>query len=92
MEEEKEREYKLYIRVTPEFYAKFKGWAERLGLNMNQFGNMCIQAGIGSIIRAVSPEDAFTPEQIVAIMKAADRKGIDLTFTDFISRDDKSDG
>jgi len=72
-----DREYKLYIRVTPEFYEKFREWAARLGLTLNQFGNICVQAGIGNVIRAVSPEDAFTPELIASIVRAAESQGID---------------
>jgi hypothetical protein len=72
----------LYIYVTREFDDRFTSWAKRLGLTKSQFGNMCIQAGMSAIIRAVSPEDAFTPDQLVAIIKAAEKQGLQLELPD----------
>lgn len=76
-------ETKLYIRVTPEFEEKFSGWAKRVGLTKSQFGSMCVQAGLNALITAVSPSEAFTPDQLVNIIQAAQKKGIQLEMSDF---------
>lgn len=79
MRSEVNKEPKLYITVTPEFYEKFRFWAKRLGLTLNNLGGMCLQAGIGSVIRAVAPEEALTPDQFAAIMEAAEGRGLFVT-------------
>lgn len=79
---------KLYIKVSPEFYEKFVSWADRLGLTRSQFGNMCLQAGIGSLIRAISPEEAFTPEQLIKIIQAGEKQGVKVDFSDFTKPED----
>lgn len=76
-------EAKLYIKVGEEFYERFKAMSERLGLTMSQFGNMCVQTGFTHLVQAISPADAFTPGQIVAIIKEAEKQGLQLDFTDF---------
>ena len=75
---------RLFITLTTDFDEKFSAWADRLGVTKSQFGNMCLQAGINSLIRAVAPEEAFTPEQIVKIMDAAKKQGAELDFSDFV--------
>lgn len=75
---------KVLIAVTPEFEQRFTGWAIRLGLTKSQFGNMCLQAGMNNLIRAVAPEEAFTPEMMVKIIQEAARQNVQLDFGDFV--------
>lgn len=82
--EEKEKEYRIYTRVTPELYEKFENWAARLGLTKSQFANICIQAGMGALVRAISPEEAFSPKALLEIIKEAEKQGRQLDFSDFI--------
>lgn len=82
-------EYKLYVRVTKDQYERFTGWAKRLGLTYSQFGNMCIQAGMGALIRAVAPEEAFTPAQLLSIFREAEKQDVQLDFSDFVRKGDK---
>lgn len=67
----KEREHKLFIKVTPEFDEKFTAWAKRFGMLKSQFGNLCVQTGLNHVINTVNPVESFSPEQLVAIAKAA---------------------
>lgn len=64
-------EYKLYIRVSKDFDEEFTEWARRFSITKSQLGNMCVRAGFNAIISAVEPMRKITPEQLVAIMKAA---------------------
>jgi hypothetical protein len=82
-----EKDRKLFITVTREFDDKFTSWAKRLGLTKSQFGNMCVQAGLNSLIQAVSPVEAFSPEQLVAIVEAAQKQGKQVDFSDFIQKE-----
>lgn len=75
---------KIFIAVTPEFEQRFTGWAIRLGLTKSQFGNMCLQAGLNNLIRAVAPEEAFTPEMLVKIIQEASKQNVQLDFGDFV--------
>ena len=74
---------KLFVSVTPEFDERFTSWSKRLGVTKSQFGNMCMQAGMNSLIRAVAPEESFTPAQIVQIVAEAKKQNVQLDFTDF---------
>lgn len=62
-------DFRFTIRITRELNEKLSIWSKRLGVNKSQLANMSIQAGLGQIIRAISPEDALTPEQWAAIIK-----------------------
>lgn len=73
---------RLFITVTPEFDEKFSSWAERLGVSKSQFGNMCLQAGLNSLIRAVAPEEAYSPEVIIRILEEARKQGFQMDFSD----------
>lgn len=67
---------RVTARVSDETAEKARTWADRLGISQSQFLSMAIQAGIGSIIRAVSPEEAMRPEQWAAIVRAAQDQGV----------------
>lgn len=79
----KSQTVRISVAITPEFDEKFTVWAKRLGVSKSQFGNMCMQAGLNSLVRAVSPEEAFAPEMIVKIMEAAQKQKVQLDFNDF---------
>jgi hypothetical protein len=79
----KSQTVRISIAITPDFDDKFKNWAKRLGVSKSQFGNMCMQAGLNSLIRAVSPEEAFSPETIVKVIEAARKQNVQLDFNDF---------
>jgi hypothetical protein len=44
---------------------------------------MCLQAGLGSLVRAVAPEESFSPEQLIKIIQAAENQKVQLDFSDF---------
>lgn len=75
---------KVFVSVTPEFDERFTNWSKRLGVSKSQFGNMCLQAGMNSLIRAVAPEEAFTPEMLVKIIQEASKQNVQLDFGDFV--------
>jgi hypothetical protein len=79
----RENTAKLWITVTTEFDEKFTAWSVRLGITKSQFGNMCLQAGLGSLVRAVAPEESFSPEQLIKIIQAAENQKVQLDFSDF---------
>lgn len=66
---------RVWGTVTDETMNKINVWSDRLGLHKSQFVNMCIQAGIGSIIRAVAPEEALSPDQWSEIIKRVNAEG-----------------
>ena len=67
---------RMMARVPDDVAEKIVRWSERLGVTQSQLMGMAIQAGIDSIIRAVDPSEAFTPQQIAAILKAAQDDGV----------------
>lgn len=71
---------RILITVHNDFDEKLTSWAARLGVSKSQFGNMCLQAGMNSLIRAVAPEEAVAPELLVKIFQEAQRQGIQLDF------------
>ena len=85
----REQQPRIFVTVTPEFDAHFTGWASRLGVTKSQFGNMCLQAGLSSVVRAVAPEEAFTPELLAQIIGAGQKQGLQLELSDLIKKDGK---
>jgi len=85
----KKEQPRIFVTVTPEFEKRFIDWATRLGVTKSQFGNMCLQAGLSSVVRAVAPEEAFTPELLAQIIGAGQKQGIQLELSDFVKKDGK---
>jgi hypothetical protein len=75
-----EKDYKLYIRVSKDFYEKFEKWAVRLRMTRSQFGNVCVMAGLGQMIRAVAPEEAISPAMWAKILEtvSVEQEKLDL--------------
>jgi hypothetical protein len=57
------------IRVTPEVNEKINLWTKKLGISKSALVQMCISAGMGSIIRAIAPEEVMTPEMWARIVQ-----------------------
>lgn len=79
----KKNSIRFTVALTPEFDGEFTSWANRLGVSKSQFANMCMQAGLSALVRAVAPNEAFTPAQMVKIILEAKKQGLDLDFTSF---------
>lgn len=84
----KQTQPRIFVTVTPEFEEKFTSWAARLGVSKSQFGNMCLQAGLNSLVRAVAPEEAYSPAVIVRILEEAKKQGFQLNLSDFKEQKD----
>lgn len=67
---------RVTARIPDETDQEVIKWAKRLGLAKAQLLGMAVQAGLGQIVRAVSPVDAFTPSQWATIVKAMTEQGI----------------
>jgi hypothetical protein len=82
-----EKDYKLYIRVSKEFYEKFESWAVRLRMTRSQFGNVCVMAGLGQIVRAVAPEEAISPAMWAKILQTVQDEGEKLEISALEGKD-----
>lgn len=71
-------EARFTLRITKELNEKLTGWSNRLGISKAQLANMAIQAGLGSIIRAVAPEESMSADKWAEIIKAAQEKGVQI--------------
>lgn len=80
---------RIQARVSDDMYDKLSMWAERLGVNMSQLSGMAIQAGLDSIIRAVSPVESLSPGQWAVIFKAMQEQGIDMNGIQNIGGEDE---
>lgn len=83
-----DNEHKLYIRVSAEFDRQFTEMAKRMKITKSQLGNICVQSGFKHFMQAFSPEDAWSPEYVAAILKAAKKQGIELDAKDLLPRVD----
>lgn len=68
---------RIQVRVSDPIYDRVFMWADRLGVSVSQLSGMAIQAGLDSIIRAVSPVDSVTPEQWAKIAQAMEIRRVD---------------
>lgn len=60
---------RITSRIPVDVDEKMKLWCERLGVTKAQFSGMCIQAGIDSVIRGISPIDSLTDDQLKRVLR-----------------------
>ena len=65
-------------RVPADVKEKIDEWAYKLGLSKSQFINICVQAGLYSVIRTIKPEDAVSPEYMALIVQAMEAQGVEI--------------
>lgn len=64
---------RLSVRVSDELGVSIEKYASEFGVTQSQFSGMCIQAGLGAILRAVKPEEAIPVEKWALIVQEVDR-------------------
>jgi len=64
---------RLSVRVSDEVGGLIEKYSTEFGVTQSQFSGMCIQAGLGSILRAVKPEEAIPVEKWAQIVQEVDR-------------------
>lgn len=64
---------RLSVRVSDELGVNIEKYANEFGVTQSQFSGMCIQAGLGAILRAVKPEEAITVEKWALIVQEIDK-------------------
>ena len=64
---------RLSVRVSDEVGGLIEKYSAEFGVTQSQFSGMCIQAGLGSILRAVKPEEAIPVEKWAQIVQEVDR-------------------
>jgi len=60
---------RLTIRVSDDIGEQVQKYALQFGVTQSQFGGMCVQAGLGTILRAVKPEESIPPETLARIIQ-----------------------
>jgi len=63
------KKIRIQAGFTPELVEKIDKWAAELSITRSQMVAMSCRAGITHIIAAVSPEDAFTSEKLMEIIR-----------------------
>lgn len=58
---------RLSVRVSDELGVSIEKYAVQFGVTQSQFSGMCIQAGLGAILRAVKPEESVPVEYMAKI-------------------------
>lgn len=69
---------RVWSVVSPDLDKKLIDWSERMGVTKSQLINIAIQAGLSAVTKAVSPEDAISPEVLAKIMIATQNLGVDI--------------
>ena len=73
---------RLYIVITEEFDVKLTEWSKRLAVSKTQLAAMAAQAGLDNIVRSVSPQETFSPQQWAAIFAEMVKTGKPITLSD----------
>lgn len=60
---------RLTVRVSDELGEQVQKYAQQFGVTQSQFGGMCVQAGLGTILRAVKPEESIPAETLARIIQ-----------------------
>jgi hypothetical protein len=64
---------RLSVRVSDVLGVQIEKYAEEFGVTQSQFSGMCIQAGLGAILRAVKPEDSIPVGTWAAIVQEIEK-------------------
>ena len=64
---------RLSVRVSDQLGKNIEKYADEFGVTQSQFSGMCIQAGLGSILRAVKPEEAISVETWAQIVQEIEK-------------------
>lgn len=67
---------RLTTRVPDDVNEKINFWCKRLSVSKTQFTGICIQAGIESVVRGISPVDSLTDEQLARVLKVGAAAGV----------------
>jgi hypothetical protein len=73
---------RIWSAVSPELNSTLDDWAFRLGMTKSSLINMAIQAGLASVIRAVAPEQVFTPKEWAGFVVEMMKTGKPVTLPD----------
>ena len=73
-----QRKKRLNLYIPIDVDQNLERWAEKFDLSKTVLINLSIRAGLDAIIRAISPQDALSPEQWADIIAAAMEKGVDF--------------
>ncbi len=60
------------VTVSDEMFAKISKYSLEFATTKTQFAGMCIQAGLGAILRAVKPEESIDTETWAKIITAVE--------------------
>lgn len=83
--------FKLSVYISYEFKKELSAWADRLEISDSQFATLCIKSGMQALIQAVSPRSSLTPEAMAAVIRAAQKQGVEIDFNDFRREIDEYD-
>lgn len=61
---------RIWGTVPVEVFEKIQYCSNKWGLPVTHVVSLAVQAGIGSLIRGISPEEALTPEQWAKIFES----------------------
>jgi len=61
---------RITARISDELNDKLDAWCRKLGVNKGQLAGICITAGFDAVIRAVSPVDSLSDQQLARVFRA----------------------
>lgn len=73
---------RINLELPQDLGDKLDIWSVKWDMPKTSLINLSIRAGLDAIIRTMSPQDAYTPEQMADIVQALKLRGIDISETD----------
>lgn len=78
---------RITARVPDDVNEKLDIWYVKLGLTKSQLAGIAVQAGLDSVLRAISPVDSLSELQLARILRVAEAAGVGLKGVDNESSD-----
>lgn len=63
---------KITVRLPEDVSRKLRQACDRYGLTISQLGGMALQSGLDTILRAVSPMESLSVDQLRKLLQAVD--------------------
>lgn len=73
-----QKKHRINLFIPLDLDQALERWSVKFDISKTVLINLSIRAGLDAIVRAISPQDALSPEQWADIIAAAKNKGLEF--------------
>lgn len=85
MSPRKRKQYMIFMTTSKEFFDQMTYWSKKFGVTKSMLGNICMQAGLGAVARAISQEGSgefYGIEKVGKLIDKEKMEGVELELSE----------